>query len=119
MTTTILTEKLASNYVGGEWLPSESADSFEITNPATSEPLATFALAGTQDVAKAVASAKAAFPAWRRAPPEDRIQYLFAFKQLLEAHFSDIARTTTLENGKTLSESKAELRRGIENVEVA
>ena len=119
MTTTIPTEKLASNYVGGEWLRSDSADSFEITNPATSEPLATLALAGTQDVAKAVASAAAAFPAWRRTPPEERIQFLFAFKQLLEAHFSDIARTTTLENGKTLSESKAELRRGIENVEVA
>ena len=41
------------------------------------------------------------------------------FKQLLEAHFDEIARITTLENGKTLTESKAELRRGIENVEVA
>ena len=37
----------------------------------------------------------------------------------MEAHFDEIARITTLENGKTLAESKAELRRSIENVEVA
>jgi malonate-semialdehyde dehydrogenase (acetylating)/methylmalonate-semialdehyde dehydrogenase len=117
--TTIPTEKLASNYVGGEWLPGDLADTFDITNPATSETLATVALAGTEEVGKAVASAAAAFPGWRRTPPPERIQYLFAFKQLLEANFDDIARITTLENGKTLTESKAELRRGVENVEVA
>jgi malonate-semialdehyde dehydrogenase (acetylating)/methylmalonate-semialdehyde dehydrogenase len=119
MATTIPSEKLASNYVGGEWLPGDSAETFEITNPATSDSIATVALAGTEDVGKAVASAAAAFPGWRRTPPPERIQYLFAFKQLLEAHFDEIARITTLENGKTLTESKAELRRGIENVEVA
>src|SRR6202453_2034605 len=119
MTTTTPLEKLASNYVGGEWLRGESNDSVEVTNPATSESLATVALAHSEDVARAVACAAAAFPGWRRTSPEERIQYLFAFKQLLEAHFDDIARTTTLENGKTLTESKAELRRGIENVEVA
>src|SRR6202453_887606 len=119
MTTTTPLEKLASNYVGGEWLRADSLDTVEVTNPATSENLATFALAGSEDVARAVLSAAAAFPAWRRTPPPERIQYLFAFKQLLEAHFDEIARITTLENGKTLTESKAELRRGVENVEVA
>src|SRR5579863_2103484 len=119
MTTTIPSEKLASNYVGGEWLRNDSADSIEVHNPATSEVLTTVALAGTADVARAVASAAEAFPAWRRTPPPDRIQFLFTFKQLLETHFDEIARTTTLENGKTLAESKGELRRGIENVEVA
>jgi malonate-semialdehyde dehydrogenase (acetylating)/methylmalonate-semialdehyde dehydrogenase len=72
-----------------------------------------------EDVGKAIAAAAAAVPTWRRTPAEERIQYLFAFKQLLEAHFEEIARITTRENGKTLAESKAELRRGIENVEVA
>jgi len=119
MPTTLSTEKLASNYVGGEWLRGGSPDSVEVTNPATSESLATVALAGSDDVARAVASAAAAFPSWRRTPPQERIQYLFAFRRLLEAHFDEIARTTTLENGKTLAESKGELQRGIENVEVA
>ena len=52
-------------------------------------------------------------------PPQERIQYLFRFKQLLHEHADEIARITTMENGKTLAESRAELRRGIENVEVA
>jgi malonate-semialdehyde dehydrogenase (acetylating) / methylmalonate-semialdehyde dehydrogenase len=88
-------------------------------NPATSESLATFQLAQAQEVDQAVTAAAAAFPEWRRTPAEDRIQFLFRLKQLLETHFEDIARTTTLENGKTLAEARGELRRGIENVEVA
>jgi malonate-semialdehyde dehydrogenase (acetylating) / methylmalonate-semialdehyde dehydrogenase len=112
-------EKLAANFIGGEWLASESSESVEVTNPATSESLASLALAGSADIGKAVAAASSAFPGWRRTPPQERIQYLFAFKQLLETHFDEVARITTRENGKTLAESKAELRRGIENVEVA
>jgi malonate-semialdehyde dehydrogenase (acetylating)/methylmalonate-semialdehyde dehydrogenase len=56
---------------------------------------------------------------WRRTPPAERIQYLFAFKQKLEEHFEDLARTITMEAGKTLTESRGEVRRGIENVECA
>jgi malonate-semialdehyde dehydrogenase (acetylating) / methylmalonate-semialdehyde dehydrogenase len=117
--TTAIKEKLTANYVAGEWIVSDAAQILEVTNPATAENLASVPLAGGEDVGKAIAAAAAAFPAWRRTPAPERIQYLFAFKQLLEAHFDEIARITTLENGKTLAESKAELRRGIENVEVA
>src|SRR5207302_9176352 len=63
--------------------------------------------------------AAAAFPAWRQTPPQDRIQYLFRFRQALETHFGELARLTTMENGKTLAESRAEMRRAVENVEVA
>jgi malonate-semialdehyde dehydrogenase (acetylating) / methylmalonate-semialdehyde dehydrogenase len=119
MTIGIQRERLSANYVGGEWVENRASDGFEVTNPATSEVLANVALAGAEDVARAVGSAATAFSAWRRTPPEERIQYLFGFKHLLELHFDEIARVTTLENGKTLAESKAELRRGIENVEVA
>lgn len=91
----------------------------QIINPATAEVIEEVALASSEDVAQVVERAAAAFPAWRETPPPDRIQYLFKFKQLLEHHYEEIARITTQENGKTLLESKAELRRGIENVEVA
>jgi malonate-semialdehyde dehydrogenase (acetylating)/methylmalonate-semialdehyde dehydrogenase len=91
----------------------------DITNPATADTLATVALAEAGDVDAAVAAAAAAFPAWRRTPPQERIQYLFRYRQLLQEHADDIARTTTMENGKTLAEARAELQRGIENVEVA
>jgi malonate-semialdehyde dehydrogenase (acetylating)/methylmalonate-semialdehyde dehydrogenase len=110
---------LAAHYIGGEWRRGATGASAEILNPATAEPLATLGLAERDDVASAVAAAAAAYPAWRRTPPQERIQYLFHFKQLLHEHAEEIARVTTMENGKTLAESRAELQRGIENVEVA
>jgi malonate-semialdehyde dehydrogenase (acetylating) / methylmalonate-semialdehyde dehydrogenase len=110
---------LAGNYVGGKWQRSQSSAAMEVINPATSESLARIALAEAGDVAVAVQAAAGAFPEWRRTPPQERIQYLFRFRQLLQGHSDEIARLTTLENGKTLAEARAELQRGIENVEVA
>ena len=108
-----------TNYVGGKWEPASAAPTTPVRNPATGEIIAEAPLSGTGDVAKAVAAAADALPAWRRTPPGDRIQPLFRLKTLLDTHFNDIARLITQECGKTLAESQGELRRGIENVEVA
>ncbi|MGB2891227.1 MAG: CoA-acylating methylmalonate-semialdehyde dehydrogenase [Candidatus Acidiferrales bacterium] len=104
---------------GGQWNQSKAREYLDVINPATSEKLARVPLGGQKDVEAAVRAASAAFPEWRRTPPEDRIQYLFKLKQLLEDHVEELARICTSENGKTLAESRAELRRAIENVEVA
>src|SRR5580704_1181844 len=106
-------------YYGGEWSGNKSAEYREVMNPATGEALARAPVASKEDVNAAVAAAAAAYPAWRRTPPEDRIQYLFKLKQLLEVHVEELAQICTQENGKTVGESRAELRRAIENVEVA
>ena len=108
-----------ANYIEGRWSVPRAAQVSEVVNPATAEVLGTVPLDGGASAVEAVEAAARAFPKWRRTPPGERIQYLFRFKQLLEDNFDDIARTTTLENGKTLAESRGELRRGIENVEVA
>jgi len=113
MATTVL------NYINGEWRQPLSPSTFEVFNPATGEILAQAPAGDNGDVAAAVASAAAAFPAWRSTPPADRIQYLFRLKVLLEGHLEEIATIITKENGKTLAEARGELRRGIENVEVA
>ena len=68
---------------------------------------------------EAVTSARSAFEGWKRTPPGERIQCLFSLKTLLETHATEIATTITEECGKTLAESEGEVRRGIENVEVA
>jgi len=107
------------NSIGGEWRPGHSSAIFDVHNPATGELLARVPLAGDEDVDDAITAAAAAFPEWRRTPPQNRIQFLFKFRALLEQHGDEIARTTSLENGKTFAESRAELQRGIENVEVA
>src|SRR6202020_3437256 len=97
----------------------KSGQYLEVLNPATAEKLARSPLASKAEVNAAVAGAAAAYPAWRRTPPEDRIQYLFKLKQLLEDHVDELAQICTRENGKTVAESRAEIRRAIENVEVA
>ena len=108
-----------SNYINGQWVDSQATEWRDVRNPATGELLASVPLAGAADANAAVEAASAAFPEWRRTPPEDRIQPLFKLKMLLEEHIDDIARIITLENGKTFTEAKAEMRRAIENVEVA
>ncbi len=108
-----------THFVNGQWIEAHTSEWRDIINPATGEILASVPLADASDVNAAVEAAAAAFPEWRRTPPEDRIQPLFKLKMLLEEHIDDIARIITLENGKTFGEAKGEMRRAIENVEVA
>jgi len=107
------------NYIGGAWRQPRNGNSAPVCNPATTERIASVPMSSNADVDDAVAAARAAFPAWRRTPPGERIQYLFALKQLLDANIRDLAAAITRECGKTLAEAEGELRRGIENVEVA
>lgn len=107
------------NYIAGTWKRSSVSEYLDVRNPATTEAMTRVPLTPRSELDEAVQAAQAAFTEWRRIPPLDRVQYLFKFKQLLEDHFEEIARLTTQECGKTLAESRGELRRGIENVEVA
>jgi malonate-semialdehyde dehydrogenase (acetylating) / methylmalonate-semialdehyde dehydrogenase len=107
------------NYINGQWQPSGTGQYLLVLNPATNEPLGQVPLTPQAEVAQAVAAAVKAQREWRQVPAADRIQYLFQLKMLLEEQFDEIARTITLECGKTLNESRGEMRRAIENVEVA
>src|SRR5437660_1426475 len=107
------------NYINGRWQQATTTEWLDVSNPATGELIAQVPISTDADVNPAVDAAAAAYPEWRRTPPEDRIQPLFKLKQLLEEHIDDLGRIITQENGKTLSEAKGELRRAIENVEVA
>jgi malonate-semialdehyde dehydrogenase (acetylating)/methylmalonate-semialdehyde dehydrogenase len=107
------------NWVGGTWTRPQGSEALPVYNPATGEVIARVSLSAAAEVDRAVRAAAQAYPPWRRTPPVERVQYLFRLKRLLEEHLDDLARTITLECGKTLDESRGELRRGIENVEVA
>jgi len=107
------------NYVEGQWRQSAATESLAVLNPATGEELGRTPLSPAAEVDAAVQSAQRAFAGWRRIPVTERVQYLFKLKNQLETHFEDIARTITMECGKTLVESRGEMRRAIENVEVA
>ncbi len=107
------------NYSNGRWWHSNATETVPVHNPATAELCAETPLSTSDEIDAAIQAAAAAYPPWRRMPPQDRIQYLFRFRALLETHLDELARLISTENGKTLTEAKAELRRGIENVEVA
>jgi len=119
MSTAIITEARVPQFINGQWMESNAREWADVLNPATGETLAKVPLADATEVTKAIDAAAAAYPEWRRTPPEDRIQPLFKLKQLLEDHIDDVSRLITQENGKTFTEAKAEMRRAIENVEVA
>src|SRR5499427_8216984 len=119
MCATAVSEIRVPHFIAGEWVNSKSTEWLELVNPATQAPLGRVPLADAAEVDAAVEAAASVFPEWRRTPPEDRIQPLFKLKMLLEEHLDELARLITIENGKTLTEAKAELRRAIENVEVA
>jgi malonate-semialdehyde dehydrogenase (acetylating)/methylmalonate-semialdehyde dehydrogenase len=107
------------NYIDGEWSKSMATQWLPVVNPATQDSLGQTPLSSAREVNQAAQAAQAAFPAWRRTPPGERIQYLFALKRLLEQNLNEIARLITMECGKTLEEARAEMQRAIENVEVA
>src|SRR5271157_152122 len=94
------------NYINGQWQDSAASEWQDVFNPATGEVLTRVPLSDNAEVTRAIESAAAAFPAWRRTPPEDRIQPLFKLKNLLEEHIDERARTITTENGKTFTEAK-------------
>lgn len=107
------------NFVGGEWKRSSAGRYGEVHNPATADVIAQVPFSARDEVGEVVDKAQAAYQTWRFVPVTERIQPLFKLKRLLEEHLSELAKTITNECGKTFAESRGELQRGIENVEVA
>jgi malonate-semialdehyde dehydrogenase (acetylating)/methylmalonate-semialdehyde dehydrogenase len=107
------------NYISADWRTSSASEYMPITNPATGESLGSVPVGTAKDVAEAVAAAKAAFPAWRDTPAPVRARYLFDLRNVMEKHFDELCALCTAEHGKTLDESKGDVRRGIDNVETA
>src|SRR4030042_3080757 len=114
-----MNENVLQNYINGKWVSSTSGKFREVTNPATDEVLAKVPVSSLTELDDAVQIAHKSFQSWRKVPVTARIQYFFKLKALLEANFEDLAKSITLEHGKTIDESRGEMRRAIENVEVA
>jgi malonate-semialdehyde dehydrogenase (acetylating) / methylmalonate-semialdehyde dehydrogenase len=113
--------EILKNYIEGDWIKSSESDSIVVINPATQEILGKvpYGKNTVSDVATAVEIASKAFISWSKIPVMRRVQPLYKLKQLLEENSEEIARIITMECGKTLAESRGEVQRAIENVEVA
>ena len=109
---------LVGHHLGGR-TDAGGARRSAVFDPAAGAPIAAVALADRAIVERAVAAAKAAFPGWSETAPLKRARVLFRFKELLEANFDALAKIITRQHGKTLSDAKGELTRGLEIVEFA
>ncbi len=109
------------NYINGKWVESQENTTVDVVNPANQEVMAKapFGRKTGNDVQEAVSAAAKALKDWKDTPVMKRVQPLYKLKQLLEEHQDEIAELITLECGKSFAESKAEIQRGIENVETA
>lgn len=86
-------------YINNEWIDSTGDEIADVLNPATEEVIAKVPVGTTDDVDKAVAAAKAAFPAWNATPIEDRIDLMEKFYTAIEARKDEIADTIVAELG--------------------
>ena len=98
------------NFIGGRWKPSSTGQTFDNENPASrTSNLGLFQSSSPEDIDEAIGAADAAFRAWRSTPVTQRQQYVSEFLRLLQASREELARIVTLENGKTIRESRAEV----------
>ena len=110
---------MIANLIGSQWRSPDVAKSLPIYNPATGEVIGQVPMSGAKEVDAAVQAAVAAYKSWSRTAVMERVRLMFRYKALLEDHFEDLAAIITRHHGKTLDESRGEVRRGIEVVDFA
>jgi succinate-semialdehyde dehydrogenase/glutarate-semialdehyde dehydrogenase len=104
-------------YVNGAWLAADDGASFEVTNPADGDVLATVADLGVAETRRAVQAASDAWPEWRRKTAKERAAILRRWYELMLEHKDDLAAIMTAEQGKPLAESAGEIAYGASFVE--
>lgn len=107
------------NFINGKWVDGSSAKQLDVVSPVDGTLLSTVSLSTTMDLQSAVKAAKKAFAVWSKMPIKERVQVFFRYKSLLERDITILAGICSEENGKTFSESVAEIEKCIELTEFA
>ncbi|HSU79134.1 MAG TPA: CoA-acylating methylmalonate-semialdehyde dehydrogenase [Candidatus Angelobacter sp.] len=116
---TTQTVQILKNYINGEWVDSGSTKTEAVPNPATGEIMAEVPLSSREDVDLAVKAATEAFKTWSNTDVVKRARILFKYQQLITENYEELAVLITKENGKSLTEARGEVLRGLECVEFA
>jgi malonate-semialdehyde dehydrogenase (acetylating)/methylmalonate-semialdehyde dehydrogenase len=106
-----------THWIGGRRVEGTSGRSGPVFDPALGEQTGAVDLATADEVAQAVAAAKAAFPAWRSVSLAKRAELLFRIRELVHDRREELARILTAEHGKVLSDAMGEVTRGLEVIE--
>jgi malonate-semialdehyde dehydrogenase (acetylating)/methylmalonate-semialdehyde dehydrogenase len=115
----MIATKNVRSFIGGKFRDSSAQKVDPIPNPATGETIASLPHSTREEINEAVAAAKKAFPAWSETPVPERAQVMFRFKALFDKHIDELSAIVTQENGKTLDESRGEVKRAIEVIDFA
>jgi malonate-semialdehyde dehydrogenase (acetylating)/methylmalonate-semialdehyde dehydrogenase len=107
------------NYVNGQWVEPENHGWLDVENPSSGQAFAQVPLSTELEVSRAVQAAADAFASWSATPVSRRCEYLFRLVELLRREEDALTRLITEENGKSLPDSRAEVKRTLENTEVA
>lgn len=102
-------ERQQRNYIGGQWIAAASGRTFSVHNPATGEELAVVPDGGREDAGRAVEAARRAFRDWSGKPAPERAKLLLKARDLMLERKEDLAHILTSEQGKPLSEARAEI----------
>ena len=106
-------------YINGAWVSAKNKKTFDVTNPATQEKIASVPDCNAADTKAAIDAAFTAFPAWRKTLVKDRANILRKWAALIEANIDVLANILTTEQGKPLAESKVEISGGAAMIEWA
>ena len=107
------------NFVNGKFVKASTEKSLEVISPIDGTPLSKVYMSSPGDLNYAVDAAKKAFPSWSKTPIKERVQVFFKYRNLLEQNLQSLAEICSEENGKTISESIAEIEKSIELTEFA
>ncbi|MDR2838868.1 MAG: CoA-acylating methylmalonate-semialdehyde dehydrogenase [Azonexus sp.] len=107
------------HYIGGRHVAATDGRKQAVYNPATGIVARQVQLGAAADVERAVAAARAAFPAWADTPPVRRARLMLRFLELMNDHRSEIAAMISAEHGKVFSDAQGEVRRGLDIIEFA
>ncbi|HYB46582.1 MAG TPA: aldehyde dehydrogenase family protein, partial [Streptosporangiaceae bacterium] len=111
--------KHCTHWIGGKPWDGEAARHGDIYDPATGQVSGQVDFASPAEVDAAVAAASGAFATWRHVSLAKRASVLFAFRELVRGHASQLAELVTAEHGKVASDAAGEVTRGLEVVEFA
>ncbi|UCC99476.1 MAG: aldehyde dehydrogenase family protein, partial [Phycisphaerales bacterium] len=111
--------KTAKNYINGRWAGAQNASYLDVENPSTGKVIARTPLSTKEEANRAIEAAAEAYDGWSKTPVARRVKPLYKLARLLEQNEEEIARTLVEEMGKSLPDARAELKRTLENCEVA
>ena len=111
--------KTVNNYINGKWVKAQTASYLDVENPSTGEVIAKTPLSTAEEANRAIEAAAEAFKEWSRTPVARRVKPLYKLVALIDRNEEKIARTLVEEMGKSLPDARAEVKRTLENCEIA